>query len=116
MSQDIRASNVLVNGYCPEIEDYESMAIVKEHLSSSSAAFCFFDYDLAVQLPKNACLYNTRRPAWEGNRGSPEFHPQDIYLAQPEYNPFAFDVACLGNMFVHYFTVCILSQFHVPAV
>ena len=84
------------------------MAIVKEHLNSSGLTFCFFDYDIAIQLPKNASLYDTRRPAWEGDCGSVEFHPRDIYLGQPEYNPFAFDVACLGNLFLYNFTVCIL--------
>ena len=115
MPQDIRGTNFLVNGFCPELEDYESVAILKDHLSSSDLAFCFFDYDLAIQLP-NASLDDTRRPAWEGNRGSLEFHPPDIYLAQPEYNPFAFDVACLGNMFLHYFTASILFAYHVPAI
>ncbi|TBU48608.1 hypothetical protein BD309DRAFT_949131 [Dichomitus squalens] len=102
--RDIRETNILVNGYCPELEAFESKAIVAEHLHSPDVAFSFFDYDLAIQLPRNVSVNESRRPAWEGNRGSPEFHPPDISLAQPEYNPFAFDVACLGNMFLHHFT------------
>ena len=81
---------------------------MKEHLSSSDVAFCFFDYDHAIQLPSNVSVTGSRRPAWEGNRGSPQFHPPDICLAQPEYNPFAFDVGCLGNMFLYNFSVSIL--------
>ncbi|TBU25143.1 hypothetical protein BD311DRAFT_670288 [Dichomitus squalens] len=102
--RDIRQTNVLVDGYCPELEETQSIVIVKEHVTSPDVAFCFFDYDLAIQLPKDVSLRDARRPAWEGNRGSLEYHPHDISLAQPEYNPFAYDVACLGNLFLHHFT------------
>ena len=82
-----------------------SIDILKEHLSTPDVAFCFFEYDLAIQLPINVGIRDARRSAWEGNRGSLQYHPRDISLAEPEYNPFAFDVACLGNMFLHHFTV-----------
>ncbi|TBU25142.1 hypothetical protein BD311DRAFT_670303, partial [Dichomitus squalens] len=112
--RDIREDNTLVNGYCPELERFESKAIVGKHLHSPDVAFSFFDYDLAIQLPSNVSVKNSRRPAWEGNRDSPQFHPlHDIYFAQPEYNPFAFDVACLGNMFLYHFTVSIPRRFPV---
>ena len=94
-----------MNGYCPELDERECEGIIKEHLGSSDLAFCLFDYDHAIQFPHNVSLEECRRPSSEGEHGTFEYHPLDITLGEPQYNPFAFDVGCLGMMFLYFFSV-----------
>lgn len=94
-----------MNGYCPELDERECEGIIKEHLGSSDLAFCLFDYDHAIQFPHNVSLKECRRPSSEGEHGTFEYHPLDITLGEPQYNPFAFDVGCLGMMFLYFFSV-----------
>lgn len=79
--------------------------MVREQLRSAKATFCLFDYDLSVQLPHDTPLDMCRRPIEEANRGTPKFHPPGCELGPVDYNPFAFDVGCLGMMFLYHFSV-----------
>ena len=103
--QDIKEGNILVNGYCPDAT--EPRDILTAHLRSSpKLAFCLFDFDLSIQAPPGASLEDYRRPSDESSFGSTMYHPQlDVSLAQPEYNPFAYDVGCLGNMLISFVAV-----------
>ncbi|KAI1794188.1 hypothetical protein LXA43DRAFT_998166, partial [Ganoderma leucocontextum] len=105
--RDIRETNVLMNGYCPDLEEWQCKGIVNDHLQSPDLAFAMFDYDLSIKLPPGVSLKYCRLPSSEGDRGGFHFHPRDISLGEPEYNPFAFDVGCMGNMFLYYFVEAI---------
>lgn len=108
--QDISDHNVLTSGYCPELTQLDALKIVDEHSRSSAAAFSIIDLDLAIHLP-GVSLRQCRRPSGEAFYGSPMYHPYDYSLGEPEYNPFAFDVGCLGNMFLYLFTVRVFLPF-----
>ncbi len=95
----------MVNAYCPDLQEWQCKDIVKNHLQSPDLAFALFDYDLSIQLPPSVSLKQCRLPSTEGDRGPFNFHPRDISLGEPEYNPFAFDVGCMGNMFLYHFAI-----------
>ncbi len=57
------------------------------------------DYDQSIKHPAHVCLKHFRRPAREAWAGAEQYRPDDVCLGEPDYNPFAFDVAMLGNLF-----------------
>ncbi|KAI0359430.1 hypothetical protein OH77DRAFT_1395217, partial [Trametes cingulata] len=106
--RDINTSNVLINCYSPALEEYDTADIVREHIhTSDEVAYCLFDFDLSVQLPLETDIRSARRPSLEAFRGAPAFHPSDVWCGPPTYNPFAFDVACLGNLLLYHFACLI---------
>lgn len=68
--------------------------------------YCLFDFNLSLKLPLETSLQDCRiSAAGAYGRGTFWAHPQDIAQGEYEYNPFAFDVACLGNVFLGEFFV-----------
>ena len=63
------------------------------------------DFDQSIMLSSKTCVRTCRRPSVESQYGSPQYKPQDIAQGQLTYNPFAFDVGMLGNMFRVHFAV-----------
>ena len=112
--QDIHEGNIAVNGYCPDLESYveDARRLVQEHMDSSRLLFSLFDFDKAIKLPPETSLRDCRRPAWEASYGIHDYHPDDILMAERHYNPFSFDVACLGMLFATYFTASVLHALH----
>ena len=79
--------------------------VIEDYIRTSEVAFCLSDFDCAVQLPPGISLKDYRLPSIEGTIGTPMYHPADLHLAERDYNPFAFDVGCLGMLFLYHFTV-----------
>ena len=105
--QDIDLQNIVVNFYCNEIFDDKPEILLIEHRRKSDVAYSFIDYDLALQCPKDAPLHRCMMPvdvAWVS-----VYMPLDLRFSPPYYNPFAYDVACLGNIFRYTFSVCTAS-------
>ncbi|KAI0332328.1 hypothetical protein GY45DRAFT_1274204 [Cubamyces sp. BRFM 1775] len=100
--RDIHESNIMMNWYGSEDPD-ECAERRRAHYRSPSAVYALLDFDLSLQLPLEASLRDCRRPAPEALIGKSDYHPFDIHQGERHYNPFAFDVACLGNLFVYYF-------------
>ncbi|KAI0363264.1 hypothetical protein BV20DRAFT_1031616 [Pilatotrama ljubarskyi] len=101
--RDIHESNMLVNWYCGDDKLDHCSHLLEEHRRSQAAIYALFDYDLALQLPPETDLRNCRRPSEEAFTGKAMYQPADIYQGEWYYNPYAFDVACLGNMFLYHF-------------
>lgn len=59
------------------------------------------DFDVSLLLPKDV----RRLPCSYAFVGQPFFQPNDIRAGEREYDPYAFDVACLGNTFAYIFDV-----------
>ncbi|KAI0332318.1 hypothetical protein GY45DRAFT_1274190 [Cubamyces sp. BRFM 1775] len=105
--RDIHEVNVLVNWYCLDGNQDSCSERMRAHYRSPSALYALFDFDMALKLPSSTSLKDCRRPAEEAYSGHPEYQPDDVYQGERHYNPFAFDVACLGNLFLHYFVEAI---------
>ncbi|KAI0363265.1 hypothetical protein BV20DRAFT_169915 [Pilatotrama ljubarskyi] len=105
--RDIHETNILVNWYCGD-DHHESCARrLSEHTRSRAAAYALFDFDLSLQLPQGTDLRRCHRPALEAFTGKRTYHPADVYQGESHYNPFAFDVACLGNLYLYHFAEAI---------
>ena len=61
--------------------------------------YCLYDFNLSLRLPPETSLQDCRiSSVGVDGWGTYWAHPQDIAQGEYEYNPFAFDVACLGNV------------------
>lgn len=69
------------------------------HRRNNDAYYALMDFDQSIILPSDTCLKNCRRPSSESRNGSCAYKPWDTDLGEPYYNPFAYDVGMLGNVF-----------------
>ncbi|KAI0355651.1 kinase-like protein [Trametes cingulata] len=103
--RDIREENILLNFCFPDLHETQIVDTLEEHLrDATGVVFCLADFDLSLQVPRDTSLRNCRRSSDESRCGFPLFHPYDTLLGEPYYNPFAYDVACLGKLLIYSFT------------
>ncbi|KAJ8468446.1 hypothetical protein ONZ51_g9638 [Trametes cubensis] len=107
--RDIHEWNIMVNRYRHDGQLDRRTQSPHDYYSSPSVLYAFIDFNLALQLPPATSLKYCRRPADEALITVPIYHPFDICQGERHYNPFAFDVACLGNLFLFYFTEAITA-------
>jgi hypothetical protein len=69
--------------------------------------YCYIDFDISMVLPKDV----RRLPSDYAFAGQLWMHPKDIYAGEHDYDPYAFDVACLGILFAYEFDVSCRSLF-----
>ena len=103
-NQDIKAGNILVNHYSADFAAKDSQSRKKwrrDNLSNNQVRYCLIDFDLSVILPKDV----KRLPCSYAYCAPPFSHPRDIDAGEYDYDPYAFDVACLGYCFVPRFDV-----------
>lgn len=84
------------------------------HREGGEVFYALMDFDQSIQHPEGVPLKHFRRPAAEAMHGSILYRPYDVCLGEPDYNPFAFDVAMLGNLFRVHFAVCICIMSRTP--
>ena len=87
----------MVNFYCTGVSGDRAQVLFCEHLRRPDVAYSLMDFDLSLKCPRDVSLRKCRVPvdvAWTSM-----YVPTDLYLAPPSYSPFAYDVACLGNLF-----------------
>ncbi|KAI9067542.1 hypothetical protein FKP32DRAFT_1755108 [Trametes sanguinea] len=101
--RDIHQTNIMINWYCYTADPDIFSRGLREHCRSSSAAYALYDFDLALQLPPETSLRDCRRPSIEAATGKDDYYPADAMQGELDYNPFAFDVGCLGNLFLYHF-------------
>ncbi|KAI0661354.1 hypothetical protein C8Q70DRAFT_710054 [Cubamyces menziesii] len=102
--RDIHESNIMINWYCGNGQDEDDCAERRRaHYRSPSALYALLDFDFSLQLPLETSLRDCRRPASQAFDGKDDYHPADVHQGERHYNPFAFDVACLGNLFLYHF-------------
>lgn len=83
---------------------------LRRHRKGANVHYALMDYDQSVILPADTDIRTCRRPSAESLYGHDVYKPLDAALGEPTYNPFAFDVGMLGNIFrVH----LIVSQAHI---
>ncbi|KAI0823891.1 hypothetical protein BC628DRAFT_1489800 [Trametes gibbosa] len=90
--RDISESNMLVNWYCCSLNTDLCFQRWREHCRSPNVTYALFDLDLSLILPADT----------EALAGQPIYQPYDVDQGERHYNPFAFDVACLGNLYLYW--------------
>ena len=99
--QDISPSNVLINHYAADLLSHHSNARKVWRINNDRVKYSLIDFDCAMLLPKS-----TRRlPSSFAHFGKPVWHPNDICAGEHDYDPYAYDVGCMGNLFADYFDV-----------
>ena len=86
---------------------------VRNHRSGGDVYYAFIDFDQSIMLPEGVSLRERSRPADETGYGAMLYKPCDVALCEPMYNPFAFDVGMLGNIFRTHFSVRVITSYCV---
>ncbi|CAL1698426.1 unnamed protein product [Somion occarium] len=89
-----RPANVLINCYHSSEFCYD----FRPFFTTKQARFVLCDFNLSVMFPSDTPLANRLLPVSESEWGSPEYHPPDVANGETVYDPFAYDVACLGGV------------------
>jgi hypothetical protein len=96
-SKDISNGNMLVNHYSANLLAIRSESRRRWRLANGDnglVRYCIIDFNLSLLLPKNV----RRLPCSYSTVGSSIYQPYDISAGEPDYDPYAFDVACLGGV------------------
>ena len=84
---------------------------LEEHRHGPDALHCLMDFDRSLRLPPST----SRLPAEAALVSGTPYRPPDLNLAEHDYDPFAYDVGCLGNMFrISYVVRPMLPAVHKP--
>ena len=97
---------MLLNCYSPDAQfSTNAQNIADAHRRTGDVHYSLMDFNLSLCAPLDTPLESYYRPSEEALVGAPCYLPSDISLGEQFYNPFAYDVACLGNMYRVFFTV-----------
>ena len=103
-----------INCYRPGCDFERLRKDLFEHRKGSRVFYALLDFDQSIQLPAEVSVKDCRRPSWEANVGMALYKPDDGLMGEPYYNPFAFDVGTLGNLFRVHFMVSHLNNMLPP--
>ncbi|KAI9068262.1 hypothetical protein FKP32DRAFT_1587848 [Trametes sanguinea] len=102
--RDLCENNMVVNCYCPEVVYYRHLRpVLAQHRRSKDVHYCLIDFNISLCPPMDVSLTSYRHPSDEAWWGASLYHPQDVQRGEPEYNPFAYDVGSLGNLYRFWF-------------
>ncbi len=96
---------MVVSCYRPDYDVEQFRNDLRELRGGVDIIYAFMDYDQSIQLPPDVSVKDCRRPSKEAWMGLDLYKPLDVWLGESQYNPFAFDVAMLGNLFSSYLSV-----------
>ncbi|KAK7684497.1 hypothetical protein QCA50_012444 [Cerrena zonata] len=93
--RDLRPANVLVNFY-----DYGEThpETCRAFFATGQARFVLCDFGLSHMFPPDTPPELRLRPAEESEWGTYEYHLADLESGDSMYDPFAYDVGCLGGL------------------
>ncbi|KAI0745683.1 hypothetical protein C8Q76DRAFT_37720 [Earliella scabrosa] len=111
--RDICEYNIVTNCYRLDQDREQLRTDLREHWKRDDVVWALMDYDQSIKHPENVSLNHYRRPADEAWAGAALYRPDDVCLGEPTYNPFAYDVAMLGNLFRVHFSEAVHA---VPAL
>ncbi|KAM5542805.1 hypothetical protein V8D89_003766 [Ganoderma adspersum] len=101
--RDIDRQNIMTNCYTFGYYREKIDLALAEHRRGPNALHCLVDFDRSLKLPSNTPIGACRLPAEESLVSATPFQRLDLNLAEHDYDPFAFDVGCLGSMFQFYY-------------
>ena len=105
LPQDICNYNMVINRYRIDQNGELLKENLRQHRVGDDVFYAFMDYDQSIRLPQECSVRHCQRPAHESAFGAMIYKPRDTDQGEPTYNPFAFDVAMLGNVFRFHFWV-----------
>ena len=105
VDQDVWEHNMVVNCYRLDRDDQRLSEDLVDHRRRDDVLYALMDYDQSIHLPEVTSVKDCCRPANEAWVGAAVYKPNDVCLGEPAYNPFAFDVGMLDNMFRVHFSV-----------
>ncbi len=73
--------------------------------------YVYIDFDIAIMFPPNAPRFECRLPYVKSWEGTNNYLIYDTTQGEPDYDPFAFDVALLGFQLCQPFQVRKISIF-----
>nr|VWO98560.1 Oligoribonuclease (EC [Ganoderma boninense] len=97
--RDIYDGNLVVSCYRPDRDLKKFREDLHELRRRPDIRYALMDYDQSIQLPLDVSVKHCRRPSDEAWMGWDLYKPLDVWLGETLYNPFAFDVGTLGNLF-----------------
>ncbi|KAI1791563.1 hypothetical protein LXA43DRAFT_889096 [Ganoderma leucocontextum] len=97
--RDIDFHNIMVNYYTFGLYRATFIHALDEHRRGPDALHCLMDFDRSVMFPPGTPIEACRLPADAASVSGTPYQPPDLDLGEHDYDPFAFDVGCLGNMF-----------------
>ena len=104
--QDIKLPNCLVNHFGAYPDEHNNQ-LRKKLRNGGQLVYAIFDFDIAIMFSSSATVAERRLPShlsWDGGSNQ----PHDTTQGELDYDPFAFDVSCLGVLFCDQFQVCLL--------
>jgi hypothetical protein len=108
MFQDLSESNILVNYFgdstWPSQDDY----LRDVFLSNDKTLYAIFDYNLSVVFPPSTSPRERRLPFEMSFIGLAMNRPYDTAQGEFDYDPFAWDVGCLGIQLRNRFQVSLV--------
>ncbi|RDX55195.1 hypothetical protein OH76DRAFT_1397577 [Lentinus brumalis] len=97
--RDIDQQNIMNNIYTLWRPSDAFPTRLAEHRRTSRVLYCLFDFNLSVQFPLNTPLHECRLVSENCTFTGSAYIPWDVCFGAYDYDPFTYDVACLGNMF-----------------
>ncbi|EJF65250.1 hypothetical protein DICSQDRAFT_152498 [Dichomitus squalens LYAD-421 SS1] len=114
--RDIFEFNIVVNCYRLDRDMERLSEDLVDHRRRADVLYALMDYDQSIYLPHVTSVKHCSRPAKEAWVGYGMYKPDDIYTGEPTYNPFAFDVGMLGNLFRTNFSKAVPFVTALPAL
>ncbi|KAL1942066.1 hypothetical protein VTO73DRAFT_6596 [Trametes versicolor] len=96
--RDISEWNMMVNYYNPYSPKYPRH-LIDGCRSPSDVHYCLLDFDISRIFPRDVPTQACRRPSVESYEGTPIYHPLETSCGEHDYDPFAYDVGSLGNLY-----------------
>jgi hypothetical protein len=108
--QDLSERNILVNYFGDSIRPSRDDRLRDVFLLNDKALYAIFDYNLSVVFSPGTSSRERRLPFEMSFNGLVFDRPYDTAQGEFDYDPFAWDVACLGIQLRDRFQVCSHSQ------
>ena len=109
--QDITWLNALIN-HLPnrDILGLETNLLRKQLRAEGRSSYALFDFNLSIMLPPGRPLSSYRLPIEECIPGVADKPWGVIWESELDFNPFAYDVGCMGVRFSDRFQVSIITS------
>jgi hypothetical protein len=103
--QDVDYRNILVNVFRGDFEIGEHFPMLTEFRRRDAVLYAHIDFDISIMFEPESIPAERRLP-WVLSREGPFVYVYDTRQGELDYDPFAYDIACLGELLCVKFQVC----------